>query len=231
MSLDFGTAGYGEIMAWLRNGGEPNTPLEDGSMPLHWAAGEGRYRECGALLRGGADVNARDRDGSGPLHWAASQGHAASCGLLLGQGADPVALNCDGLTPLHLAAREGYAHLLEVFREPAGAHAGIDVATVSSDCNDTLLHCAAACGQTEFVSRLLSSGAGIDDRNFWGTTALHYAVGAGCRPTVEVLLDAGADPRIKDDNGATPLDLAPSWPGLHEAMEARMKERPAPTPA
>ena len=37
-------------------------------------------------------------------------------------------------------------------------------------------------------------------------TALHYAAKAGFTKTITVLLEHGADPTVRDDNGLTPLD-------------------------
>jgi truncated hemoglobin YjbI len=65
----------------------------------------------------------------------------------------------------------------------------------------------------EFVAALLRFGARVDDRRMVGqdndggrATALHYAAKAGLANTIAVLLDNGADPTARDDNGCTPLD-------------------------
>jgi ankyrin repeat protein len=47
-----------------------------------------------------------------------------------------------------------------------------------------------------------------DDPHVDGVTALHVAAQAGHLPCVELLLENGADPTIKDDEGRTPLLLA-----------------------
>ena len=64
-----------------------------------------------------------------------------------------------------------------------------------------------------YVAGLLRHGARVDDKRVTGqrtdggrATALHYAVKAGFVKTIEVLLDHGADPAARDDNGFTPLD-------------------------
>jgi truncated hemoglobin YjbI len=65
----------------------------------------------------------------------------------------------------------------------------------------------------EYVSALLRHGARVDDRRLVGqgndrgqATALHYAAKAGFTKTITVLLEHGADPTVRDDNGLTPLD-------------------------
>jgi truncated hemoglobin YjbI/ankyrin repeat protein len=65
----------------------------------------------------------------------------------------------------------------------------------------------------EYVAALLRYGARVDDRretmqmtDCGRATALHYAAKAGFVKTIEVLLDHGADPDVRDDNGLTPLD-------------------------
>jgi truncated hemoglobin YjbI/ankyrin repeat protein len=65
----------------------------------------------------------------------------------------------------------------------------------------------------EYVAALLRHGARVDDRretvqttDGGRATALHYAAKAGFVKTIEVLLDHGADPQVRDDNGLTPLD-------------------------
>jgi truncated hemoglobin YjbI/ankyrin repeat protein len=65
----------------------------------------------------------------------------------------------------------------------------------------------------EYVAALLRHGAHVDDGRLTGqdndggnTTALHYAAKAGFMKTILVLLEHGADPTAKDDNGLTPLD-------------------------
>jgi truncated hemoglobin YjbI len=65
----------------------------------------------------------------------------------------------------------------------------------------------------EYVAALLRHGAHVDDKRLTGqdndgghATALHYAAKAGFVRTITVLLEHGADPTAKDDNGLTPLD-------------------------
>lgn len=74
----------------------------------------------------------------------------------------------------------------------------------------TALHFAAQQSQTEAVRVLLEAGAPVDPRDRFGNTPLWRAVfnSRGQEATVEALLQAGADPDISNQAGATPRDLA-----------------------
>jgi ankyrin repeat protein len=65
----------------------------------------------------------------------------------------------------------------------------------------------------DYVAALLRYGAHAHDKRLVGqgndggrATALHYAAKAGFVKTIALLLDRGADPGARDDNGFTPLD-------------------------
>ena len=58
-------------------------------------------------------------------------------------------------------------------------------------------------------------------------TALHYAAKAGFVKTIEVLLNHGADPDFRDDNGLTPLDwLAGAAKSADREAVRRLLRRP-----
>ena len=71
---------------------------------------------------------------------------------------------------------------------------------------------ASLCGRTEVVRLLLDRGTHIDATppgSHWTATALHAAAGQGQRAVVELLLERGADPSIKDVRfQSTPLGWA-----------------------
>jgi ankyrin repeat protein len=85
----------------------------------------------------------------------------------------------------------------------------------------------------EFVAALLRHGARVEDRRLTGqgsdggrATAAHYAAKAGFVKTIEVLLDHGANPAARDDNGFTPLDwLERAAPSVDRHAVRRLLER------
>jgi truncated hemoglobin YjbI/ankyrin repeat protein len=83
-----------------------------------------------------------------------------------------------------------------------------------------------------FVAALLRHGARVEDKRLAGqgtdggrATALHYAAKAGFVKTIKVLLDHGADPTARDDNGFTPLDwLERAGPSVDRQSVRRLLE-------
>ena len=63
-------------------------------------------------------------------------------------------------------------------------------------------------GQREVIEYLIDAGADPDAAALGGVTPLHRAVRNRCSAAVAALLAAGADPRLANDRGSTPSDLA-----------------------
>ena len=89
---------------------------------------------------------------------------------------------------------------------------GHDPASIDDDnCNNTLLHTAAGCGEEYVVDLLLreySSYCPVDCTNAQGQTPLHCACIGGHAGVVKVLLSHNASVYIRDANGDTPLKKA-----------------------
>ena len=62
--------------------------------------------------------------------------------------------------------------------------------------------------QREVIGYLIGAGADPDAVALGGVTPLHRATRNRCSAAVEALLAAGADPRLRNDHGSTPSDLA-----------------------
>ena len=74
---------------------------------------------------------------------------------------------------------------------------------------------AARQGDVERVRLLLDRGAGIEGKDAYGQTVLHWAVRGGDVETVRLLLDRGADINAKNNDGVAPLH----WATLGEDVE------------
>ena len=73
----------------------------------------------------------------------------------------------------------------------------------------SLLHEAAAKGDTEGVKLLLEHGAEVNRQSLNGSSPLHEAVREGNAVTASILIEHGADLFTEMDNGLLPIDLAP----------------------
>jgi ankyrin repeat protein len=78
--------------------------------------------------------------------------------------------------------------------------------------NRTPLHFAAQAGQSNVVGLLLQSyekeSKSVDAICLKKRSALHEACRTGCQETVQLLIDAGANPQLQDRDGRTPLHAA-----------------------
>lgn len=165
------------------------------------------------LLDAGADVNAREGFGNthlhvfgwSPLHVACKYGCTPIAQLLLDNSADVNALGEASETPLHVACLNGHLDLVRLLLEK-----GADVN--ARDVHDwTPLHyvCNRTLSNIEVILTLLSHGADVEARTANAqSTPIDFACGYGHVDVVKILLEAGADPRMANYDGVTPLDWA-----------------------
>jgi ankyrin repeat protein len=154
-------------------------------------------------LENGAEVNAQDEKGETPLHCACWFGHDAIVSMLFKKGANVNAKTNGGETPLHFASINGSKDVASLLLE--------NCADVDAQDNEmaTPLHTATFFGHDAVVSLLLQNGANVNAQRNDGDTPLHKACRSGRNTVASLLLrHDGADPRITNDEGHTPLQVA-----------------------
>jgi ankyrin repeat protein len=166
--------------------------------PLHLAARKNRLRIVELLLELGADPNARDATGATALTTASEV------------GADPgivAALSAAGLKPdlLTVVNMARYGEAETMLRD--------DPSRIGPDGGDTIaLHIAVSKRNLAAIRWLLAHGVDVNaKRTMWDLnhTALHMTVEGGAIEIARLLLDAGADPNVRDDrHRATALGWA-----------------------
>ncbi len=156
--------------------------------PLHHAVRKNRLRIVKLLLELGADPNARDATGATALTTASEEGaDPAIVATLLDAGLTP-----DLLTMVNLA-RYGEAE----------AMLRADPSRIGPDGGDTIaLHVAVSKRNLTAIRWLLAHGIDVNaKRRMWDLnhTALHMTIESGAIEIARLLLDAGADPNVRDD--------------------------------
>ncbi|MFD0982825.1 ankyrin repeat domain-containing protein [Tropicimonas aquimaris] len=181
-----------------------------GYTALHRAAASDSAEVVRLLLDAGADIMVLDDLGNTPLHDAASR--SASVEVireLIEAGADIHATNEAGWTPLHRAAfGKNEPEILQVLLD-----AGCDPNALDEGGFTPLHEAAGRKNSAPLIVALVKAGAKIDLRSKRerGLVApIHRAAQYSTADAVAALIDAGADVRVRDAEGQTPLHYAAS---------------------
>jgi uncharacterized protein len=178
---------------------------------LHAAAHRGDMAALERLLAahpGAAGLDARDGNGRTPLHVATFARQRQALQRLLAAGARHELLDADRYDAVTIAAVADDEPTLALL-----LRAGASARLVTSRYDGTALIAAAHLGHDGVVRQLIAAGAPLDHVNNLHWTAVIEAVvlgdgGPRHRATLKALLDAGANPRLADRSGRTPLELA-----------------------
>ena len=172
-----------------------NSRNERGDTPLHQAVTLGNLTwGLRRLISLGADVNARNNHGDTVLFLAlASFGHSETQRLdavriLIDAGANVNDPTSSGITPLQASIVHGHTECVNLL-----IGAGADINAVSSFEDQPLLSVAESAA---VVETLIRSGADIQAQDKFGDTPLVKFIQRGNLKAAQLLIDAGADPRV-----------------------------------
>jgi ankyrin repeat protein len=229
------TGSLGAVEQLLAAGAEPNSAeVDSGQTALMWATAGGHWEIVDLLIGAGADVNASSSGKFTPLMFAARTGDLKSAELLLDAGAEVNVATEDGLSPLLIASASldaitgsDYRLVIEESQhEILGAlllDRGADV-TQSDQYGMTALHYAVEMNKPSLLRALLKRDAdpnaqltqGLPFRRgdyvgreaYDGASPFWLAARLGNVEMMRELLDAGADPELRQAWGVTPTMVA-----------------------
>ena len=167
-----------------------NQPNQEGKVPLHSAFHEDKPEVVAELIKAGADLDSstQDEDGSNPFHVAAESDSAKSIGAAHHKKGNFLQNESSNnsekqrfVNALNTPNKKGYTPLMLSVNK---GYLNSAVIFLQAEANPDVQHT-----QT-------------------GDTALHLAAERGDSAVVKALLAFGADVKIKNGKGKTPLDVA-----------------------
>ncbi|MBO9666757.1 MAG: ankyrin repeat domain-containing protein [Bdellovibrio sp.] len=167
------------------------------------AAAAGDNKKVASLLKNKSNLNAKDAGGNTALMLAISNDHKDTAKLILEKNPDVNIKNQEGETALFAALVSDKADIAKTLIEQ-----GASLEDVGGE-GESALFMAATTNQTDIMEIVLKKAPQLlnksDDH---GTTPLMEAAKFGGEKTVKILLDAGADKSLKNEDGRTALDIA-----------------------
>lgn len=154
------------------------------------------------LLTEGLDPNTTSNDGLTLLHMATQTGNERTVELLLSYGA--AVESAATITPLLTACQLGQSRIVKLLLESGASPERTDAA------GNSALHLSISSHSCEILREILAVADDrlVNQQNAEGETVLHIAAKLDNGEAVQTLLDHGADPRIEDVQGQTPLIVA-----------------------
>lgn len=206
---------------------------------------QNNFDAVSTLLDRGAQINAKSDSGTA-LHVACRTGNMKLVNYLLDRGANPALTDNKGAPPLHSCTINMYNSNDIPFDRLLAK--GVDINSISPD-GSTLLSRAVQSGNIKLVEKILTLGAGPNTADASGDPPLVYAVrnqemmavlvDKGANPNlagktgtpliaalkfqsmsaVGYLLSKGADPKLADAQGNTPLHFAAQYVNTAPAIK------------
>lgn len=202
---------------FLALGADPNEPEADGTTPLMRAVHGQLPAIAELLIDAGAYVRKANTYGVTPLYVAARAGDSDATRMLLAAGADANATLPSGETVLMTAARAGNPDVVHALL--TGGAAGVSLASIAAA--RAAAHVADSGGYAPPANPTAAANyAEADARErLYGRTALMIAAAEGHLRVVELLIEAGSDLDVLDEQGASALTLARDYGQLDVAAK------------
>lgn len=232
-----------QIREYVAAGGDLNKRAPDGSLPLNTAVEEGFEVSTRYLLQIGAsfsEATLKNENGTiSPLSIAVNHDRVSIAEILLAKQPKSAQESLLGVSVLCMAVRNGNPKMVKLLikhgADPKELVWGTPITNMAiSEAHNEVLEVllkagcdpnAAGQGWVVKDGALRVSGEDDQPKANPGRVALHLAASKCNREAVKLLLDHGADARIKDSDGQTPLHFVAEPEVLSiqkEGIEARV---------
>lgn len=199
----------------LQKGANPNFKNRNGESPFFTAANKGHINALKAMFTKStikADPNLADTHGNTPLHMATLHNHKDTVKFLLNTtNAKALIYNKDGKTPARIAHEQNFIAIRdmlgekEIKEQPNAYRLSWQVVLRTSQTSIPQI-------RTKTVDRTTSDG----------NSPLHIAAYSGHLAIVQILIEEGAHPALKNHDGYTPIDAA-RWQASQASTEEEKK--------
>jgi ankyrin repeat protein len=254
LSLCAGTSTPEALGKLLTKGADVNAADPDGQTPLMWAAAKGKTDNLAFLIKHGANVNAATKKGFTALHFALRSQVPEGPVLLADAGADTKVVLPDGTSMIqaaikehdipfamrlvaalpdmsqtdrrgwqliHVAAASGSADLVKLVLSKGGDPNVMTPAVTPKPVKVTLLDIPVPVDQPRKTTVMQM----VPDSPASATPPLQLAARAGSAAAMKALIDGGAKPDIKAQDGST-LALAAAAGGNLDALKYALQLDP-----
>lgn len=203
---------YDLFVKLLEKGADPNVMVDKNGYDvpfLHSICGEYwdegiRLQYIQVLMKYKVNLNAVDRYGYTPLDVSIVRGNRNIAKYFIDNGVDIEKPTPKGFTSLLTAIAGSQLDILKYMIEKK--HPDLNKRTGSNKLFP--LKIATLNSKLDVLEELLNHDVDINQKDNQGNTALHYAVFTKNYEKMKLLVQKGANPKIKNEEGITPLDLA-----------------------
>lgn len=188
-----------------RNINIPITNILDnyGQIPLFYAVQYTNIYAIKKLLNYNSKINTVDNKGLNCLHYAIHLKNYNICKLLIDNNINVNTVTSNGDNALHLACMYKLFNISKLL-----VNNGININCQNYGYSLSALHYAVINTQFDIIKLLIDNNVALNIQDYMGNTVIHYVVKYNNKKLINILLNAGSDANIFNNNGELAIHIA-----------------------